>query len=132
MKKIKLFTIDAPGKQTLEDGSLTHYDINAFLNSNNIVPKDISAEYNELSGKVLISIGYGEEKSLIKNLFDRITGLSEYEIRFADLCQYSEKSHTIFVQKQLEDAINLNTHTTISHGIFVEKGIAKVVFLEYK
>ncbi len=132
MKKAKLFTIDAPGQQKLDDGSLTHYDINNFLNSNNIEPKDISAEYNELSGKVLISIGYSEDKSLLKRLYDFLRGHSEYEVRFATLCPYNEKSHTIFVQKQLEDAINYSTHQTISHGIFVQKGEAKVVFLEYK
>lgn len=131
MKKVKLFTIDAPGKQTLSDGSLTHYDINKFLNSG-IEPRDISAEYNELSGKVLISIGYSEEKSKVKKLYDSLRGHSEYEIRFADLCHYNEKAHTVYIQKQLEDAINLNTHETISHGIFVEHDIAKVVLLEYK
>lgn len=132
MKKAKLFTIDAPGKQTLEDGSLTHYDINAFLNENNIEPKDISAEYNEISGKVLISVGYSEDKSLIKRLFDFLKGHTEYEIRFETLTDYSEKAHTVYVQKALEDAINYSKHDTISHGIFVQEGVAKVVFLEYK
>jgi hypothetical protein len=132
MKKAKLFTIDAPGKQTLEDGSLTHYDINNFLNTNNINPKDISAEYNELSGKLLISIGYAENKSLFKRFVDFLMGRTQYEIRFENLTDYSEKSHTVYIQKALEDAINYSKHETISHGIFVQEGIAKVVFLEYK
>jgi len=132
MKKAKLFTIDAPGAQTLADGSLTHYEVNNFLNSNNIEPKDISAEYNELSGKVLLSIGYAEDKSLLKKVADFLRGRKEYEIRFESLHPYNEKGHTVYVQKALEDSINYNNHETISHGIFVKDGNANVVFLEYK
>lgn len=134
MKKAKLFTINAPapGKETLDDGSLTSYEVNKFLNESNILPKDISAEYNELSGKLLLSVGYSEFKPFLQTVLDYLKGRKEYEVRFENLHPYIENKHTVYVQKKLEDAINYNTHDTISHGIYVQDQVAKVVFLEYK
>lgn len=129
MKKVKFFTIDSNYNQTLESGAPTWYEINNFLNSG-IKPTDISAEYNEFSGKILVSIGYGEEKSNLDKVIDRLKGRKRYVVRFESLAVYNEDSHTVYIQKMLEDAINYNQHDTISHGIFVDKGRAKVVFLE--
>lgn len=130
--KIEFFTIDAPSEnETTVEGALTSYKVNKFLNENGILPVGISAEFNELSGKVLLSLAYKESKPLLRtlaNLFKK----DEYEVRFESLCEYKENAHTKYIQLQLENAINFNTHLTISHGIFVEHGIAKVVFLEHK
>jgi hypothetical protein len=130
--KFKLFTIDAPSKETNEDGSLTNYEINRFLNENDITPHDISAEYNEASGKMLVSIGYYEGKSFVSRIVNFLKNRGPFQIRFSELYNYSEKGHTVYIQLQLENAVNYNEHATISHGVYVEQGIAKVVFLEHK
>lgn len=130
--KIEFFTIDAPHNETTVEGALTNYEVNRFLNENGIKPVGISAEYNELSGKILLSIAYHESKSFTEMFFDMFKTHNQYEVRFETLCEYNEKSHTKYIQLQLENAINFNEHETISHGIFVQDSIAKVVFLEFK
>lgn len=132
MIKVKLITIDTPSKETNEDGSLTNYAINKFLNDNQVEPTDISAEYNELSNKVLVSIPYVEEKSVIKTILDFIKGRKGYQVRFAHIGSYLEEAHTVYIQKGLEDAVNYNSHQAIGHGIYVDNQQLYSVFLEYK
>lgn len=129
MKKIKFFTIDSNFNQTLENGAPTWYEINNFLNSG-IKPTDISAEYNEFSNKILISIGYAESMSTLDRVVDRLKGRKRYVVRFESLSPYNEDRHTVIIQRVLELAIHNNENDTISHGIFVDRGQAKVVFLE--
>jgi len=128
MLRIKFFTIKPPQDETLIDGSLTNYLINNFLNADGIHPVDISAEYNEFTGTILISVAYKESKSLLES----IIGRKGYEVRFVEIGHYHENAHTVYMQKVLEDAANYNVHRNISHGIYVEKSMTKAVFLEYK
>lgn len=132
MIKVKLVTIDAPSKETNEDGSLTNYEINKFLNENKVEPTDISAEYNEFSNKVLVSIPYAEEKSMITSIINFIRGRKGYQTRFVHIGAYLEAAHTIYIQKGLEDAVNYNSHQAIAHGIYVDNQQFYAVFLEYK
>jgi len=134
--RFKLFTIEPPKTETNSDNSLTCYEINNFLNAKGeeVHPTDISAEFNELTGKMLISVGYKDQVSVFESIANfikkKVNG--RYQIRFTDLCDYSEKNHNVYLQLELENAVNYNTHETISHGIFVENGRAKVAFLEYE
>lgn len=100
--KIEFFTIDPPtkAKETTLEGSLTNYQVNKFLNENGIQPTGISAEFNELSGKILLSIAYKESKSLLKSVLDTFKKRNTFEVRFETLCSYNEKSHTKYIQLQ--------------------------------
>ena len=134
MLKFKFFTLTPPSesKETNEDGSMTSYQVNNWLNAENIQPVDVSAEYNENTGSLLLSIGYKENKSIWQSIVDFVKRRGEYQIRFAQLTIYSEKAHTVYIQLELENAVNYNEHENISHGIYVEKGMAHCAFLEYR
>lgn len=132
--KFKFFTIDNPKTKTETnvDGSSTNYEINEFLNSKDVRPVDISAEYNENTGHLLISIGYQEEISIWTQIWDFLKGRGKYQVHFTELAEYSEKAHTMYIKLQLENALNYNEHETISHGIYVANSQACVVLLENK
>lgn len=131
MIKIKFFTIAPPKNQTNLDDTLTCYEIKEFLNTNKIQPIDISAEYNELSGNILISLAYREEKNFWTSIHDFFKNHNSYQIRFVELAEYKENSHTYYIQLPLENAINDSDKNNISHAIYVEHGMVKVIFLEY-
>lgn len=132
MNKVKFFTIDVPKTETNLDGTLTSYVINSFLNEGGIEPFDVSLEYNEFTDHLLVSIAYKEEKSLLKTAEELLTGHAKgYQTRFVTLGEYRERAHTVYIQLPLENELNRNSHM-ISHGIYVEKGTAKAMILEYK
>lgn len=136
--RFKLFTIAPPVAKHGKDKTLlvTVKEINDFLNSQteDVHPTDISAEYNEGTNKMLISIGYKDQPSILESITSflkkRLKG--NYQVRFEDLYEYNEKDHKVYIQLELENAVNYNVHETISHGIYVQDGRAKVVFLEHE
>lgn len=132
--RFEFFTINPPslGKETNTDGTLTSYAINNFLNAENIQPTDVSCEFNENTNTLLVSIGYKESKSVLQDAIDFLKKHNGYRIRFNKLAQYDEKSHTKYLQLELENSVNFDEHENISHGIYVENGMAYCAFLEYK
>lgn len=137
--KFKIFTIEVPSKETNLDGSLTNYEINQFLNNeevagSHIQPTDVSCEFNEETNLITVSIGYKEEKSLLKTIGDFVTRKKGYQIRFSEIGPYLEKRKdvAVYLQLQLENAVNYNEHESISHGIFINHHTLWVAFLEHQ